>query len=333
VFLNGIVREMFIDSKWARLGRTFDRLVRGRASRMGRGPVWRDTSVPTRLTRSALGFVVGKLGKDSRQVNEPYKAIWDLCDGVRTVDEIAAVLQATVDLGRGDVMHTLQILADSGFLTSSDTLNDVAGELLDLRDIRIFVINSQDRPDRREFMQRQMDALELPFSFVTGIKHSSPIIGCALAHLSIINQDIRTPFMILEDDCEFTRRFHYRYVLPRDADALYLGASAYGLMPVGAVGHPVWGGVRFTRFGPNYLRVLNMLSSHAKIYLSEDYLRAVTERATLYCHREAHIDAVQASLHVSHLVLTPNQPVCHQSKIVGGQYKATRRSLLEVAQR
>jgi hypothetical protein len=136
--------------------------------------------------------------------------------------------------------------------------------------------------------------------------------------------------VILEDDCEFTDTLCYRYVLPREADALYLGASAFGLVPAGTFGDAVWNGVRFTRFGPSYLRVLNMLSTHAKIYLSEEYRRAVKEKASIWC--EKHIDVIMASLQLSHLVLTPNEPVCHQSETLGGQYQATRRSLLELAQ-
>jgi hypothetical protein len=313
---------------------------RDRTIPLGRGPVWRGSSVPIGIRRSAFGVVVDKLlRKEVRQVetDEPGKAIWDLCDGVRTIDEITMVLQAQFygkgDEIRADVMHTVQLLADAGLVTSSHNSAGVGTQTIDLRDIPIFVINAEDRPDRREFMQRQMDALDLPFSFVPGVKHTSRVIGCAQAHLNILDRsDLAAPFVIFEDDCEFTDALRYRYVLPREADALYLGASAFGLVPAGTFGDAVWNGVRFTRFGPSYLRVLNMLSTHAKIYLSEEYRRAVKEKVSIWYRREEHIDVILASLQLSHLVLTPNEPVCHQSETLGGQYQATRRSLLEFAQ-
>jgi hypothetical protein len=313
-------------------------LSRNRTTRLSPGPVWRSSSVPIRLRHSALGVVVNQLLREN--VHQPefdqlLKAIWDLCDSSGTVDEIATVLQAsfcTSEVNRCDVMHTLQILADSGLLTSSDNSIHSAERVVDLRDMPILIINSEARPDRREFMQRQMERLDLKFYFINGIDHTSRIIGCARSHLDALNRPLRTPLMILEDDCEFNRSFHYRYVVPQEADALYLGASGWGL-PVAGVGASVWNGVRFTRFGSNYLRVLNMLSSHAKIYLSESYRRAVREKATVLCERGEPFDRVLASLHMSHLVLTPNQPVCHQSECFGGgsQYRSTRRSLLKLS--
>ena len=324
-------------------GTSGDRKPRGRNQliTLGRGPVWRGSSVPIRRRRSVLGIAVDKLlRKEVQQVetDEPGKAIWDLCDGVRTIDEITIVLQAQFyskgDEIRADVMHALQVLADAGLVTSSDDSANITTQLIDLRDIPILVINGEDRPDRREFMQRQMESLELKFSFANSVKHASRVIGCAEAHLNILNRpDLRTPFMILEDDCEFTDRLHYRYALPQEADALYLGVSGFGVAPAGTFGDAVWKGVRFTRYGPNYLRVLSMLSSHAKIYLNEEYRRAVKEKASIWCRREEHIDVILASLQLSHLVLTPNEPVCHQSETLGGQYEATRQSLLELADR
>jgi hypothetical protein len=63
---------------------------------------------------------------------------------------------------------------------------------------------------------------------------------------------------------------------------------------------------------------------------SEEYRRAVKEKASIRC--EKYIDVIMASLQLSHLVLTPNEPACRQSETLRGQYQATRRSLLELAQ-
>jgi hypothetical protein len=169
---------------------------------------------------------------------------------------------------------------------------------------------------------------------VEGAKHSSRIIGCAESHLNILKRPgLCTPFIILEDDCQFTRNFRYRYKVPQEADALYLGVSTYGLQPLGARGLPVKNGVRFTRFGPNYLQVFNMQGSHAVIYLSETYRLEVKKKAAICCQIEEHLDVALASIHQRFLVLTPNDPVCYQGKRVGGNYRATRHSLLKLDQR
>jgi hypothetical protein len=138
--------------------------------------------------------------------------------------------------------------------------------------------------------------------------------------------------VVLEDDCEFTDKFHYRYIFPEEADALYLGVSGFGIRPPGSIGtgKGIWKGVRFTRFGPNYLRVFNMLSGQARLYLTEAYREAVKDKATIYCAQGRRMDGVQASLHLSHVVLTPNEPACHQTPMLGGQCHGTCQSLLEL---
>jgi hypothetical protein len=311
-----------------------------RTTELGHGPVWRGTSVPTRVGRPALGKLLDKLlNRKVRHVatDEAGRAIWNLCDGTRTIDQIVAALceQFHGDVGaiKADVMHAIRILADAGLLTSSDNSADTAARAIDLRAMSILVINSEDRPDRRAFMQRQMDALGLPFSFVNGVRMTGPGKGCAQAHLSVLKRtDVRTPFLVLEDDCEFTDNFHYRYVFPEEAEAVYLGVSGFGIQPPGSIGtgEGIWKGVRFTRFGPNYLRVFNMLSGHARLYLTESYRAAVIDRAMVYCEQGRRMDGVQASLHLSHVVLTPNELMCQQNPALGGQYRGTCRSLLEL---
>jgi hypothetical protein len=73
-----------------------------------------------------------------------------------------------------------------------------------------------------------------------------------------------------------------------------------------------------------------MLGGHARLYLSEAYREAAIERAAVFCERGRRMDAVQASLHSSHLVLTPAKLVCYQTPALGGQYRGTHRSLLEL---
>jgi transposase len=150
---------------------------------LSRGPVWRGTSVPIRRRRTTLGALLDKLlKKNLRQIvaDETGKAICDLCDDVRTIDQIVAALReqfhGDASEIQADVMHAIRILADAGLLTSSDTSADAATRSIDLRDVSILVINGEDQPDRRETVARDDEACQRLMT-VPGI---GPIIASAM---------------------------------------------------------------------------------------------------------------------------------------------------------
>lgn len=102
---------------------------------------------------------------------------------------------------------------------------------VDLREIPIFVLNLKDDHKRRAFMCDQLNALELNHQFIRAVKCNPSPVGIALSHLKTLRQIGRKPpFLILEDDCKIVpHNFIYRYDIPPEIDALYLGHSVFGL--------------------------------------------------------------------------------------------------------
>jgi len=190
------------------------------------------------------------------------------------------------------------------------------------------VINCKGAAERRAFMESQLRRLGLTYELVTAIESEPPFSGNARSNLKILcDPNIQVPFAILEDDCTFIDDFRRVFDVPKSADALYLGASRFGIEEPGAFSWGRWDGVRFIRYSDDYLRPLNMLASHAILYLSERYRQNVVEALDDGLKRgdfNYPPDILLAGLQVSHLVLTPADPVSYQSAEHDGNYDATK---------
>lgn len=204
---------------------------------------------------------------------------------------------------------------------------------LDLRDITCYVINCEDATDRREFMAAQLSDRGLPFEFVPGIPTTPKYVGQGLAHLRVLKRDdVRVPFVIMEDDCELTNAFTPVLDLAGEADAYYLGVSKFGLATPGKMSWGAWEEVRTTRFDDNCLRVENMLSRHAILVLTDRFRQAAIQCSLdALAHPEECYpgDVGYATLQSRYLVLTPRRPMCHQSERFSQSYLSTRESLLQ----
>jgi hypothetical protein len=76
------------------------------------------------------------------------------------------------------------------------------------------------------------------------------------------------PVLILEDDLEFVRNPAFVFEIPTDVDALYLGISGcnYDFET-----RKNGGRAKFQILNSTYMKVYNMLSAHAKLYISPEY--------------------------------------------------------------
>jgi hypothetical protein len=82
------------------------------------------------------------------------------------------------------------------------------------------------------------------------------------------------PFMLVEDDIELTQwaRLDVPITYPSNADAMYLGFSR----GAGSMIHNIdCGAAQIDIVNDTYIKIENMLSAHAIIYISERYKRAV----------------------------------------------------------
>ena len=139
---------------------------------------------------------------------------------------------------------------------------------LDLRQTRTLVISCQDQPHRRHNIQSQLSRVGMQCEFVEGIRCQPGVVGCALSHLKILTRFAdELPFIVLEDDCSVAASFAALLDVPVEADIVYLGVSIWGVFPeVHPYGIPM--GSVATRHDDHWLRLHNMLSTHALLYVT-----------------------------------------------------------------
>ncbi|MCP5027771.1 MAG: hypothetical protein GY929_15965 [Actinomycetia bacterium] len=208
---------------------------------------------------------------------------------------------------------------------------------LDLRRMPISVINLTSASRRRAFMHDQLETLGLEHRFVPAVECEPPGLGCTLSHLKTLSLlAARPPFLILEDDCQLLLEDHpLQFDVPDDTDALYLGHSSFGLTDGPDQFGLRWGqdnNVRYEDLDDEYIRVLNMLSAHAIIFISEECVRSAIDANTraLLNHDFPYAgDMAYAELQERLKVLATRQPLCYQSAGYDGNEGSTRRSIVK----
>ena len=140
------------------------------------------------------------------------------------------------------------------------------------------------------------------------IKHEAcRIIGCARSHYSILST-AKPPFIILEDDCALNKEFVPEIDLPEDADCLYLGISHWGryMNHSGPFVHT-------KKISDDFVRVYNMLATHAIAYFSKEYVDICRRVAYHYGYEiENHLDIGFAEIHKLYNVYSYDEPLFRQ---------------------
>ncbi len=329
--LNGAFLAGFAMDVRPLLGRTFNAchvevelsLVPDARERPGATPLsstgWKPQRNGAVVVTESHAVVTLKRNGTKLKLNQSAEEIWKLCDGTRTPEdiqnELAQHFDATPRQLHSGVRSALANFINHGLLRQERP--EGAYRRIDLRQIPCFVINCEADAEKDTLMKRQLAELGIPYERVPGIAASPDWVGVALSHLKVLRLTrSTTPFLVLEDDCLFNDRFQPVWQVPVEADALYLGVSEFGLE---TPGHFSWGRRRKNQWRPydrSFLRIFNMLARHAVVYLSNDYceqviqsqIEALTNRSLPYPG-----DIGCAMLQASHVVLTPNEPICRQT--------------------
>jgi hypothetical protein len=128
------------------------------------------------------------------------------------------------------------------------------------------------------------------------------------ATLAILQKYMHVPFLLLEDDVEFTNIYEFHYV--KEADAIYFGLSKYG----GSLTKDSWEGfAAHENYSQTQKRVLNMLGAHAILYNSVRYKQAVIDTLTPYKEVSYNSDVLISRIQKNYLVLAQKQPFFYQS--------------------
>jgi hypothetical protein len=185
---------------------------------------------------------------------------------------------------------------------------------LDLRQCETLVLNLAEDVERRESVVDLCERLGLSYQLIDALKCSPGHIGCGLSHLKALRQaDPTRPTLVLEDDIAVTEDFASVLTVPDDADAVYLGCSTYGAIElVDYIGFT--GRLLADDAGGGLLRVFNLLSTHAIVYLTERYRRRAVEAITeCLVHRDWDPDRGLAMVQSDFNVYALRRPAFYQA--------------------
>jgi len=196
--------------------------------------------------------------------------------------------------------------------------------MIDIRTIDIVYLHGPHRPERREHMEKMLKGAGLKSECFIGVCDQGAKSGaCSWIKLleSKLEGDFR-PFISLEDDCSATPWFRDSIMVPDDADAVYLGISAYGLHPMTGLGYPQ---VQLAPVNSELVRIYNMLSTHAILFMTRKWTLNCLEccKSALGTKLPGSWDIPIASSLPKHQVYALKKPLFYQDSKMGGQEEPT----------
>jgi hypothetical protein len=193
-----------------------------------------------------------------------------------------------------------------------------------IQDLKVIFICPEHNEKYRKRKEHMTELLEkIGFKDITHFKSSSlKYPQClTLANIEILEK-YKEPILLLEDDIEFTGIENFDYI--EDADAIYFGVSRSG-------GHPTQnthlGGCKVVPYSASQVRVMNMLTTHAILYISQRYKNAVVQQ--LKRNITSHSDVMISRLQPQFKVLANKKPSFFQSsKFNNGNQNIQKHTLI-----
>ncbi len=152
--------------------------------------------------------------------------------------------------------------------------------------------------------------------------------------LDILNKELKndTPFMIIEDDCNFYTKYDTIEV-PDNCDALYLGVSKW-VYPhsVDTLYSPIRPHIRenssidHLSYNDNLTKINGMTATHAILFNSREYMRDFIHKMTEIVKHVENMphDLLFASLQKSYTIFALKSPMFYQDSALGGQEDVTK---------
>jgi hypothetical protein len=130
----------------------------------------------------------------------------------------------------------------------------------------------------------------------------------SIATINILKENMNTPVLIIEDDVEYDGIDTVD--MGEGVDAVYLGVSAYG----GSKTINRWEGKsQYSAHSDSQVRILNMLSTHAILYISPAYKQAVIDTLTKNMGAKYYNDVLMSRLQPNYMILANKKPPFYQS--------------------
>lgn len=194
--------------------------------------------------------------------------------------------------------------------------------LLNLCDIDCYVLNLDHQPERMKIMSERLAEKNLKFERVSattfdsnqvGTQSVAGFMGCSMSHLTLLRR-LKAPFLILEDDVEFTEHWTNMVSLPDETDALHLGASVFGYVKPNLL-HSWPYTVLVSQYTERFKRAYNMCSTHAILYLNDNFIQRVISVIEDSLKGQRPWDVGLASIQKDHTYLIPNHPFVFQDNL------------------
>jgi hypothetical protein len=142
-------------------------------------------------------------------------------------------------------------------------------DIKDVRKIQTYYINLDSHVDKKIRIEEILTHAGFEnFSRLQAVENKvDGQIGLINTHVSLLSS-LKVPFLLLEDDVDILNR-DFELSIPKECDVLYLGNSVWGDFDGKARI-----GVKFEKVANDsrVLRIKNMLSTHAMLFLSQDYV-------------------------------------------------------------
>lgn len=149
----------------------------------------------------------------------------------------------------------------------------------------------------------------IPAKMVCGEITTPYTIGVSASLLKVLKEN-EAPILFLEDDIQVTPDFKPTIPLPsEDIDAIYIGTTQHGR--INKVTY--FNGVASFNYDKNYVKIINMLSLHAFVVLSERYRQHLINLYSNYDPSNGASDDVVADTMENWNVLAVRKPFFYQN--------------------
>lgn len=132
-----------------------------------------------------------------------------------------------------------------------------------------------------------------------------------------------TPFLLIEDDVDITQWFDITKPLyiPSNTDAMYVGFSKYG----GSKTINLYEGQsEISRISNSFIKIHNMLGTHAILYVSRRYKQSVIDELNKILDQpDYNSDVIISRIHNNYNIYGYHYPLFYQNAALGGAQDAT----------
>lgn len=183
---------------------------------------------------------------------------------------------------------------------------------IDLRTIKTVFI-CPDHNEKYNKRRIHMETILAKYGFTNVIMYKS---GTDYPHClrhalyNILQQNLDTAVLILEDDIMFQKNTKFVFDIPDDADAFYIGIAGTAMDFEGTARNRIIDTRDYEIYNDTIIKIKNMLNAHAILYLGKQY-KEMLSKLTLNSDNPCDVD--MCKLQPLFNIYSIRYPICWQS--------------------